>query len=87
MISKRVRKLQNERALQRNLTVKVEAFDILMTEQKNKARDTNKFSNIVENEDWKKISEITNIMERDKYFSADEAIKFGLIDKVVKGRK
>ena len=35
----------------------------------------------------KKITEITNIMERDKYFSADEAIKFGLIDKVVKGRK
>jgi Protease subunit of ATP-dependent Clp proteases len=26
-------------------------------------------------------------MERDKYFSAEEAIKFGLIDKVVKGRK
>ena len=35
----------------------------------------------------KKISEISSIMERDKYFSADEAIKFGLIDKVVKGRK
>ena len=35
----------------------------------------------------KKITEISSIMERDKYFSADEAIKFGLIDKVVKGRK
>ena len=35
----------------------------------------------------KKLSEISSIMERDKYFSADEAIKFGLIDKVVKGRK
>ena len=35
----------------------------------------------------KKLSEITSIMERDKYFSADEAIKFGLIDKVVKDRK
>ena len=35
----------------------------------------------------KQLSEITSIMERDKYFSADEAIKFGLIDKVVKGRK
>ena len=35
----------------------------------------------------KKLSEISSIMERDKYFSADEAIKFGLIDKVVKARK
>ena len=35
----------------------------------------------------KKLSEISSIMERDKYFSADEAIKFGLIDKVVKDRK
>ena len=35
----------------------------------------------------KKISDISLIMERDKYFSPDEAIKFGLIDKVVKGRK
>jgi len=26
-------------------------------------------------------------MERDKYFSPEEAIKFGLIDKVVKNRK
>ena len=35
----------------------------------------------------KKLSEISSIMERYKYFSADEAIKFGLIDKVVKDRK
>ena len=35
----------------------------------------------------KKISEISNIMERDKYFSPEEAIKFGLIDKVVESRK
>jgi len=35
----------------------------------------------------KKITEISNIMERDKYFSPDEAIKFGLIDKVVESRK
>tara|TARA_B100001123_G_scaffold238214_1_gene266802 strand:- start:920 stop:1531 length:612 start_codon:yes stop_codon:yes gene_type:complete len=34
----------------------------------------------------KKIQEITEIMERDKYFSPDEAIKFGLIDKVIKNR-
>ncbi len=35
----------------------------------------------------KKISEVSSIMERDKYFSPDEAIKFGLIDEVVKNRK
>ena len=35
----------------------------------------------------KKLNEITEIMERDKYFSPDEAIKFGLIDKVVENRK
>ncbi len=35
----------------------------------------------------KKIDEITEIMERDKYFSPKEAIKFGLIDKVVENRK
>ena len=35
----------------------------------------------------KDIKEVELIMERDKYFSPDEAIKFGLIDKVVKNRK
>ena len=35
----------------------------------------------------KKIKEIESIMERDKYFSPDEAIKFGLIDKIVENRK
>ena len=35
----------------------------------------------------KKINEISNIMERDKYFSPEEAIKFGLIDKIVESRK
>ena len=35
----------------------------------------------------KKLNEIAEIMERDKYFSPDEAIKFGLIDKVVENRK
>ena len=35
----------------------------------------------------KEIKEIELIMERDKYFSPEEAIKFGLIDKVVKNRK
>ena len=35
----------------------------------------------------KNIKEVELIMERDKYFSPDEAIKFGLIDKIVKNRK
>ena len=35
----------------------------------------------------KKLNEISEIMESDKYFSPDEAIKFGLIDKVVENRK
>ena len=35
----------------------------------------------------KKIKEIEIIMERDKYFSPEEAIKFGLIDKIVESRK
>ena len=35
----------------------------------------------------KNIKEIELIMERDRYFSAEEAIKFGLIDKIVENRK
>ena len=35
----------------------------------------------------KKITEVATIMERDKYFSPEEAIKFGLIDKIVENRK
>ena len=35
----------------------------------------------------KPIKEVELIMERDKYFSSEEAIKFGLIDKVVENRK
>ena len=35
----------------------------------------------------KKINEVETIMERDKYFSPQEAIKFGLIDKIVENRK
>ena len=35
----------------------------------------------------KNIKEIESIMERDRYFSAEEAVKFGLIDKIVESRK
>ena len=46
-----------------------------------------KLNEIYSKHTGKNIKEISAIMERDKYFSADEAIKFGLIDKIVKGRK
>ena len=35
----------------------------------------------------KNIKEIELIMERDRFFSAEEAVKFGLIDKIVESRK
>jgi len=35
----------------------------------------------------KDIKEVALVMERDKYFSAAEAIEFGLIDKIVESRK
>ena len=35
----------------------------------------------------KNIKEIELIMERDRFFSPEEAIKFGLIDKIVESRK
>ena len=56
--------------------------------QTNEIKKTkSKLNEIYSKHTGKKLSEIASIMERDKYFSADEAIKFGLIDKVVKGRK
>ena len=35
----------------------------------------------------KKIADIEQVMERDRYFSAEEAVEFGLIDKIVESRK
>ena len=35
----------------------------------------------------KDIEEVNSIMDRDKYFSPEDAIKFGLIDKVIENRK
>ena len=35
----------------------------------------------------KNLNEVDSIMERDKYFSAQEAINFGLIDKIIEKRK
>ena len=56
--------------------------------QTNEIKKTkSKLNEIYAKHTGKKLSEISSIMERDKYFSAEEAIKFGLIDKVVKDRK
>jgi len=35
----------------------------------------------------KDLKEVEQVMERDRYFSPEEAIKFGLIDKIVENRK
>jgi len=35
----------------------------------------------------KNLKEVEQIMERDKYFSPQEAIQFGLIDKIIENRK
>ena len=49
---------------------------------------TKKRLNEIYNKHTKKsLDEIEKIMERDKYFSPEEAIKFGLIDKIIKSRK
>ena len=46
-----------------------------------------KLNEIYSKHTGKKIHEIEKVMERDRYFSPDEAIKFGLIDKIVENRK
>jgi len=46
-----------------------------------------KLNNIYSKHTGKKIDEINEIMERDRYFSPEEAISFGLIDKIVDKRK
>ncbi len=46
-----------------------------------------KLNEIYSKHTGKKIDEIQKVMERDRYFSPEEAIKFGLIDKIVNSRK
>ena len=46
-----------------------------------------KLNDIYSKHTGKKLDEIQKVMERDRYFSPEEAIKFGLIDKVVESRK
>ena len=35
----------------------------------------------------KELKEVESVMERDRFFSPEEAIKFGLIDKIIENRK
>ena len=46
-----------------------------------------KLNEIYSKHTGKKITDISGIMERDKFFSPEEAIKFGLIDKIVESSK
>jgi len=56
--------------------------------QTNEIKKTkNRLNEIYSKHTGKKISEISKIMERDKYFSPEEAIQFGLIDKIIESRK
>ena len=56
--------------------------------QTNEIKKTkNRLNEIYAKHTGKKINDVSNIMERDKYFSPEEAIKFGLIDKIVESRK
>ena len=50
-------------------------------------KNKKKLNEIYSKHTGKSIKDIENVMERDKFFSPDEAIKFGLIDKVVENRK
>ena len=56
--------------------------------EKNLAKKTKeKLNKIYAKHTANKIEDVEKIMERDKYFSPEEAIKFGLIDKIVENRK
>ena len=46
-----------------------------------------KLNEIYSRHTGKKIEDIEEVMERDRYFSPEDAIKFGLIDKIVDSRK
>jgi ATP-dependent Clp protease protease subunit len=46
-----------------------------------------KLNEIYSKHSGKKIEKIQEVMERDRYFSPDEAVEFGLIDKIVESRK
>ena len=60
-------------------------FDQIKTQLRTKTKQ--RLNEIYSKHTGKKIEDIQQVMERDRYFSPDEAIKFGLIDKIVESRK
>ena len=58
--------------------IEIQTAEIKKTKQK--------LNEIYSKHTGKKISEISSIMERDKYFTPEEAIQFGLIDKMIQNR-
>ena len=78
-------------------TNNIQAFEIFMTTKEYELISSGEFhdkwfeelekNNFVDKLTGKKITDISTIMERDKFFSPEEAIKFGLIDKIVENRK
>ena len=59
--------------------IEIQTNEIIKTKQR--------LNEIYSKHTGKKLNEVSEIMERDKYFTPDEAIKFGLIDKIVTTRK
>ncbi len=59
--------------------IEIQTNEIIKTKQR--------LNEIYSKHTGKKLNEVSEIMERDKYFTPDEAIKFGLIDKIVENRK
>tara|TARA_B110000438_G_C15658884_1_gene582956 strand:- start:354 stop:965 length:612 start_codon:yes stop_codon:yes gene_type:complete len=59
--------------------IEIQSMEIVKTKKK--------LNKIYSKHTGKDIKVIEDIMERDKFFSPEEAIKFGLIDKVVENRK
>ena len=59
--------------------IEIQSKEIIKTKKK--------LNDIYSKHTGKSIKDIEDSMERDKFFSPEEAIKFGLIDKVVENRK
>ena len=58
--------------------IEIHASEIIKTK--------NRLNKIYAKHTGKKFDQISEIMERDSFFSPDEAVNFGLIDKVIKNR-
>ena len=59
--------------------IEIQSKEIIKTKKR--------LNEIYANHTGKNIDDVERVMERDKFFSPNEAIKFGLIDKIVENRK